>query len=153
MSDSDEPDIGPDVSRLFARPLLPGPGEDDFGPELSRAFRELDQWGELDRWMDRLGGVYGMDGEPITAREWSEMLNDPESRRVARDEIGEVAISTVLLGLDHSYGIGPPLIFETMIFGAELDQEQWRYATKAEALEGHARAVELVRLELAVGES
>ena len=116
---------------------------------------DLERWAGVDEWLERVGGVYGMDGERITAREWSYLLEHPELRRVGRDQIGDVLVSTVLLGLDHSYGVGPPLIFETMIFGEShaLDQEQWRYATREEALEGHARAVEIVRLEQALAES
>lgn len=66
-------------------------------------------------------------------------------RRVARDVLptGHV-VSTVWLGLDHSFRGGPPLIFETMVFADEdsfMDLESDRYSTEAEALEGHARMV------------
>lgn len=37
-------------------------------------------------------------------------------RRVGLDEIGPFRVSTIFLGLDHSFGRGPPLIFETMVF-------------------------------------
>lgn len=68
--------------------------------------------------------------------------NDPGIRA---DVIGEVFISTVFLGLDHNlFGQGPPHLFETMIFGGEHHQKQWRYPTQADALEGHAHAIELV---------
>ena len=51
-------------------------------------------------------------------------------------------VSTVFLGLNHQFGDGPPLIFETMIFSpGPLDQECWRYSTESEALVGHAAAV------------
>jgi len=51
-------------------------------------------------------------------------------------------VSTVWLGLDHSFGSGPPLIFETMVFQnrsdmGDLDCE--RYSTEAEAIAGHER--------------
>lgn len=105
----------------------------------------------LDEHFDILG-VYDMEGNRISFREWMDIRSQgPEAIRVARTEIGDAYVSTVHLGLDHSYGFGgPPLIFETMIFGGNLDGEQWRYSTKEEALEGHERAVELVRLEVAV---
>jgi hypothetical protein len=67
-----------------------------------------------------------------------------EERRVAVDEIGDVRVSTVFLGLDHGYG-GPPIIFETMIFGGPHDKYQERYSTWQEAEEGHRRAVVLVK--------
>lgn len=113
----------------------------------------MSEWPDrIDHWLE--GQLYGMDGEPITAREWREYVEHPERKRVAWDEIEGVRISTVLLVLDHNFGFpGPPLIFETMIFGLEtLAEEQWRYSTREEAEEGHRRAVELVRLELAIVE-
>jgi hypothetical protein len=64
-------------------------------------------------------------------------------RVVAKTRIGDDAeVSTIFLGLDHSFGSGPPLIFETMVFGGPLDQEQERYSTRAEAEAGHAALVE-----------
>ena len=84
---------------------------------------------------------YDIDGQPITMDEWAERFKD---NRVALEERGDVSVSTVWLGLDHQYGDGPPLIFETMIFGGEHDQDQWRYSTREGALAGHAAAVALV---------
>jgi hypothetical protein len=55
--------------------------------------------------------------------------------------------STVFIGLDHNWGEGPPLVFETMIFGGEFDQYQYRYSTWAEAEAGHAVAVGMVEHE------
>jgi hypothetical protein len=53
-----------------------------------------------------------------------------------------VAVSTIFLGLNHRYfGDGPPLLFETMVFGGELDKELERYETKAQALVGHDEMV------------
>lgn len=83
-------------------------------------------------------------GNPLTTDEWIGMLANDDNKRVAYDEAADgVDVSTVWLGLNHRFGDGPPLIFETMIFGGDHDQEQWRYSTEAEALAGHARAVEL----------
>ena len=66
-------------------------------------------------------------------------------------------VSTVWLGLDHGFGMGgPPLIFETMIFGDHgvSDHGQWRYSTEQAARQGHAEAVFLAKgqLSLATGE-
>ena len=54
-----------------------------------------------------------------------------------------VQVSTVFLGLDHSFGGDTPLLFETMILGGKHDQYQERYATWEEAEKGHKRAVKL----------
>ena len=73
--------------------------------------------------------------------EWALAFADTDKRRVARDQIGAAWVSTVFLGLDHSFGEGPPLLFETLISGGPCDQEMWRYSTWAEAVEGHKSAV------------
>ena len=67
---------------------------------------------------------------------WGQWMQEAD-RKVCRDQVGEYDVSTVFLGLDHNYGgNGPPLIFETMVFGDdELDVE--RYATWNEAERGH----------------
>lgn len=77
--------------------------------------------------------------------EWARSFENREARRVASDKMGDVTVSTVFLGLDHSYGEGPPLLFETMIFGGEHSDDQWRYSTWEEAEQGHRAAVALVR--------
>jgi hypothetical protein len=52
----------------------------------------------------------------------------------------------VFLGLDHRFGgSGPPLLFETMIFGGPLDEEMWRYSSWDAAEAGHAAAVRKAR--------
>lgn len=53
-------------------------------------------------------------------------------------------ISTVFLGLDHSWN-GKKHLFETMIFSDnEHDGYCERYSTYEQALEGHQRAIELI---------
>jgi hypothetical protein len=57
-----------------------------------------------------------------------------------------VRVSTVFLGLDHSWlSDGPPLIFETMIFGGPHSDHQTRASTWDEAERQHAEAVAMVR--------
>lgn len=62
------------------------------------------------------------------------------SRHVADTRKDGVRVSTVFLGLDHSFGGSVPLLFETMIFGGEHDQFQERYSTWDEAETGHKDA-------------
>src|ERR1700676_4686073 len=87
-----------------------------------------------------MSDYYDRRGSPISAGEWS-----LENNRVERTETDAGEVSTIYLGLDHSFG--SPLIFETMIFGGLRDQETWRYTTEAQAREGHARAVQLLRAD------
>jgi hypothetical protein len=56
-----------------------------------------------------------------------------------------VAVSTVFMGIDMSIGLGPPRFFETMVFGGEFDLFQQRYATIAQAREGHRGVVDMLR--------
>jgi hypothetical protein len=102
-----------------------------------------------------MGDMYDRDGNPITIEEWGRLWESEVYRRVALTRIGlppdDVSISTVWLGIDHSYmGEGPPIIFETMVFGGSLDQETWRYASARAAQIGHDEVVKLVKTELDV---
>lgn len=76
------------------------------------------------------------------------------SRFVAREEFEDGSyVSTIFLGLDHSFFDGPPVLFETMAFtgakkpnpltGREHPEElrHRRYCTWDEAMAGHADAV------------
>jgi hypothetical protein len=70
-------------------------------------------------------------------------------RRVAVDTIGESRISTVFLGIDHSFHGGPPILWETMIFGGPLDCEQDRCSgSRQDALAMHARMIDTLNLAL-----
>lgn len=108
-------------------------------------------------------GLYILDdqGEPVAEpdlfawAEWLEGAYRTGSRHLADDTIGPYRVSTIFLGLDHQFGVGgPPVLWETMIFGVEEEVEllgrrcrkpidQFRYTSKAEALDGHASAVKL----------
>ena len=59
-------------------------------------------------------------------------------------------VSTVFLSIDHDFTFGEdcgraPVLWETMIFGGPLDDTQWRYRSRLDAVRGHALACELVR--------
>jgi hypothetical protein len=91
---------------------------------------------------------YVLDGhvaKAVSLMEWTEWFEKEPFRHVADETIGEARISTVFLSLDHQWGQGPPLIFETMVFGGPLDQEQERYTTWDEAEAGHKTMVEKVK--------
>lgn len=47
-------------------------------------------------------------------------------------------VSTVFLGVDHQFGDGPPLLFESMVFNSDrFDGDMIRYSTWEEAEAGH----------------
>ena len=87
-----------------------------------------------------MGLYYDRAGRKIDLNQWAA---DFANNRVAETTLADGKwVSTVYLGLDHSFGKGLPLIFETMVFSPgreELDQE--RYSTESEAVDGHARMV------------
>jgi hypothetical protein len=82
---------------------------------------------------------------------WGQWFQEnDEARRVGKDTVNkgtetEADVSTMFLGLDHRFGSGPPLLFETMVFGGPHDEWQDRYSTKAEAEAGHHRIVDLLK--------
>lgn len=96
---------------------------------------------------------YDRQGKPLAMMEWAEIRTD-EYVRVAEDTIGKYWVSTVWLGVDHSFMPGSkPVIFETMIFDKEnggtasMDEFMWRYCTEEDALKGHQDAVTLAKLD------
>ena len=95
-----------------------------------------------------MNGRYILEGHkavPIDdLMEWAKQF-EIDNRVVQQDEINGIKVSTVFLGLDHSFGDGKPLLFETMIFGGEHDGYQDRYSTWDEAEEGHKQALKLVQ--------
>lgn len=83
--------------------------------------------------------------------EWAQRF-ELDTRVVAYDTIevpGQAKpfeVSTVFIGIDHRLdGNGPPLVFETAVFGPEGADIVDRYSTYAEAQRGHDRVVERVR--------
>lgn len=56
-----------------------------------------------------------------------------------------VTVSTVFIGINLAFAFNdrPPAIFETRVFGGELNQRTWRYATYEQAEAGHQQILEL----------
>ena len=85
----------------------------------------------------------------VSLQEWSDMMETTD-RRVAYDELPDGRrVSTVFLGLDHSYWGGPPLLFETMVFSKNSysDEYMLRYTTWKQAKRGHEQVMEELRRE------
>lgn len=91
---------------------------------------------------------YDRDGNQIDIEQFMELVIQPEYKRVDFTQIkanyDKIEISTVWLGIDHGFGLGKE-IFETMVFGGNINGHQRRYATELEALTGHNEVVELVK--------
>ena len=91
--------------------------------------------GKLDHYI--LGGPDGKRVIPVDVMTWAKSFGDT-SRRVAETTIKQPNrllwalgarpdywVSTVFLGLDHNWGVGPPLIFETMVFKSWPRWKAW----------------------------
>jgi hypothetical protein len=91
-----------------------------------------------------------VDGKPVEASstlEWARWFESSD-RQVALTRIEDRLVSTVFLGVDHSWGHGPPVLYETTVFsidsnGVTINQEidVARYCTREEALSGHDEMV------------
>lgn len=88
---------------------------------------------------------YDRRGNLITIEEYTKLFANREYCEVAITELNNTRISTIWLGINHNYGEGPPLIFETMIFGGEFDQYQTRYTSLLQAVRGHELIVNAVK--------
>lgn len=103
---------------------------------------------EDDKWI-----LEGRKVKRVDLMTWARWFETARDERIVKQEtIGDHWISTVFLGLDHQYGDGPPLIFETMAFkrgpetegvGEEVLTE--RTSTYDEAEAAHERACQHVR--------
>lgn len=110
-------------------------------------------------------GLYILDerGESVPESDtlkWGEWF-EVNPRSLGDDSIGPYRVSTIFLGVDYSFGDGPPVLWETIIFGMPEEMEvipkirrrkrksfrktveMMRYTSKAEALAGHASAIRL----------
>ena len=96
-----------------------------------------------------MSSFYDRKGKPIDVTTWSKGFeNNGRDKLVRRDDLANgIVISTVWLGIDHNFGVGPPLIFESMIFSDKRDTPKAeldciRYSTEKQAIAGHKRLVE-----------
>jgi hypothetical protein len=90
-----------------------------------------------------MSDYYDRKGNPMEMLEWAKALET--ERRVDATTLPDGKwVSTVWVGLNHQFGDGPPLIFETMVFPSDHDMHDLdsdRYATEEEAIFGHQRMV------------
>lgn len=78
-------------------------------------------------------------GEPVQEKDlftWAEWLEKSREQRIVRQEwVGEWQVSTVFLGLNHRWGEGPPILWETMVFNGPHNGEMTRCAGGREQAE------------------
>ena len=94
-----------------------------------------------------MGNYIEIDGEVLLVdnlTEWMDLFYASD-RNVMKTELPGVNISTVFLGINHQWGRGPPILYETMVFGGEHDEYTERYHTREEAINGHESTVKMVK--------
>ena len=100
---------------------------------------------KFDRIVSPLGCYVLIGRKPIKVKfqHWAIWFETRAGRVIKQITLPDgVRVSTVFLGLDHShFPGGPPVLFETMIFGGAHDQFQARYTTYEAALVGHQSAI------------
>jgi hypothetical protein len=102
-------------------------------------------------------GQYILDdqGNPVPERDllkWATWMEDSEHCHFLKTDLGPLGwISTIFLGVDHDFfslneeQTHCPILWETMVFGGPYDQEQRRYRSREDALQGHAELVAMCR--------
>lgn len=80
---------------------------------------------------------------------WARWLEESNHRVVAYTQItSQVRVSTVFIGIDHrfpGFPPGPPILYETLIFGGQLNGDGSRYCSHDDALTGHKMFVKKAR--------
>jgi hypothetical protein len=80
-----------------------------------------------------------------TFEEWIEFWAHEDSRVIAQTGNENIMVSTIFTGINYRFfEEGPPIVFETMVFGGKWNEFQYRYCTYDEAMAGHKKIVEEV---------
>jgi hypothetical protein len=75
--------------------------------------------------------------------EWARWYETAD-RTVKKTELTDCKVSTVFLAMNHAFGHGDPILFETMIFGGEHDGYCERCSTWEQAEAQHQKAINTV---------
>ena len=83
----------------------------------------------------------GHEPRPATPLAWAHQF-EWHGRIVAETRTGATHISTVFMGVELLFNNdGPPLLFETLVYGGAYDGQRALYATWEEAQNGHQTMV------------
>ncbi len=112
--------------------------------------------------MGAIHWILDEENEPVALEDdqvvdWARWMSaNQERRRVALDVLmgkdGPTTVSTVFLGIDYGFGQGPPVLWETAVFGPRKTDIVDRYTSWDDAKVGHAMAVIGVRKHESAGE-
>lgn len=85
---------------------------------------------------------------PVDLDTWARWFENGSKRRVRLTKVGKYKVSTVMLGLNHQWGNGPPLLFETMAFDGDVSGNEVaceRCSTWDQALTQHDAVVDSLK--------
>ena len=86
------------------------------------------------------------EGDTLKWGRWFEKARGKGQLVVKQETIGKSWVSTVFLGLDHNWGKGPPILWETMVFRHGGSEEMDRCSGSREQAEAmHERMVKRVK--------
>ena len=98
--------------------------------------------------IERKGYYYILDGKtPVPVgdiKQWGQWFEKAD-RTVKKSTVEDMEISTVFLGMEHGEFEGQPLLFETMIFSGEFNEEMIRTTTWEKAERVHDVVVDRLR--------
>ncbi len=91
------------------------------------------------------GHLYKLSGKkpvPCSFEEYITFMKSAANRIIEQTRIGDLLVSTIFTGIDHAFGTGEKLLFETKVFGLPDDaQPRWRFSTWNQAVREHRRLV------------
>ena len=102
-------------------------------------------WDVLIERVEAMTDWYDRQGQKISLEDANAKMGDYYYKVLEKTELPDGRrVSTVWLGLDMRYDEGPPLIFETMVFpkDSQEDLDMERYETEEGARIGHRLMVE-----------
>ena len=99
--------------------------------------------------------VDGIPVEETDVRKWGAWFQGhTDERIVQQDRIetpnGTYLLSTVFLAMDYSFGVGPPVLWETMLFSVDgkTEEHMERYTSREQAQQRHLELLREARILL-----
>lgn len=80
---------------------------------------------------------------PVDVLRWADHL-EHANREVATTIDAAFVLYTSFIGIDYSFGTGPPLVYETMLEMPGNQAFHWRHHTRPEAMLFHAAVVDAI---------
>lgn len=99
---------------------------------------------------DKYYVLEGQEIKPTSLKGYVNWMGTDPERHIGSTDVGGYWVSTVFLAIDHQFGDGPPLLFETMVFAKDpttgkvdfMDLYCDRCSTYEEAVAMHDKAVD-----------